>query len=130
MDLNFQYAHHAHSESETTKNVVRSQAEKAFDDFDWVAEAKKADELQKCSPTLTILTNGDKELIWVSAYTNGSTVGFVSECRFPSEVSKWFGLSKKQGTVSLDTDGFSIEQAKRAISLFLDRNFISLREMY
>jgi hypothetical protein len=61
MDLNFQYAHHAHDESETKSNVSPNEAVIAFDQFDWEGEVEKSNELQKCSPTLSVLINGLKK---------------------------------------------------------------------
>jgi hypothetical protein len=64
MDLNFQYAHHAHDESETKSNVSPNEAVIAFDQFDWEGEVEKSNELQKCSPTLSVLINGTEEMVW------------------------------------------------------------------
>ena len=130
MDLNFQYAHNSHDESETKKNVTAAEAVNAFDDFDWLGEAEKANELEKCSPTLAVVIDGSNELAWVSAFGNKHGVQFVSECRFPGEVNKWFGLSKGQGVVSLDAGSLSQSNARKVIELFAAKKYDPLREIY
>jgi hypothetical protein len=52
VDLNYQYAHNSHDESETKRSVSSEEALSAFDGFDWTGEAEKASSLQKCAPTL------------------------------------------------------------------------------
>lgn len=130
MDLNFQYAHHSHDESETKPNVTMSQILNAFDQFDWEGEIMRANELQKCSPTLTVLINGQSEMIWVSGLGETGSIEFVSECYFPGEVSKWFGLSKCQGIVNLHTQSFSKLQAREAIELMVAKHYDELRALY
>ncbi len=130
MDLNFQYAHHSHDESETKSNVGLSEAIEAFDKFDWDGEVSKANELQKCSPTLSVIINGQTEMVWVSACGEENSIEFVSECYFPGEVSKWFGLSKSQGVVNLHAGSFSRVQAKKAVELMVAKNYEGLRTLY
>jgi len=130
MDLYFQYAHNSHNESETKSNVSTSEALDAFDQFDWEREVKKANEIQKCSPTLTILINGQSEMMWVSGFSEKGSIGFVSECYFPGEVSKWFGLSKSLGIVNLHTRSLSQAQAREAIQLMVAKNYDGLRTLY
>ncbi|MCB1668412.1 MAG: hypothetical protein R3E73_00010 [Porticoccaceae bacterium] len=129
MDLNFQYAHNSHDESETKANVRSEQALQAFDDFDWQGESEKALKIQKCAPTLSV-TEDNKHLIWLSSVADGGTIQFVSECSFPGEVSSWFGLSKKQGVVHLHVDWFSLNQARTALELYLKRNYEQLKRHY
>jgi len=130
MELNFQYAHHSHDEFETQSNVSSGEALIAFDKFDWEGEVEKANELQKCSPTLSVLINGTEEMVWVSVCGGKSNIQFVSECYFPGEVSKWFGLSKVQGTVNLSNQSLSKVQARMAIDLLVVKNYAGLRELY
>ena len=130
MNLNFQYAHNSHDESETKKNITADEAVKAFDDFDWLGEAEKANELQKCSPTLSVVNDESNELAWVSAFGDKNGVQFVSESRFPGEVKKWFGLSKGQGVVSLDSSSLSQGSARKVIELFAAKQYESLKEVY
>lgn len=130
MDLNYQYAHNSHDESETKNGVSTAEALNAFEVFDWAGETEKANTLQKCSPTLSVITAPDIEFIWVSAYTESNSIQFVSECNFPGEVSSWFGLSKKQGIVNLHTQSFSAKQAKAAVEFFVARDYNSLRKLY
>jgi hypothetical protein len=130
MKLNFQYAHHSHSESEDRNIKTSSDALSAFDEFDWSGEVKKASELEKCSPTLSVIIKSDEEYVWVSGYSDNDNPIFVSECFFPGEVSAWFGFSKKQGTVNLSADAFSLKQARKAIEYFISKDHSSLRELY
>ncbi|MFL0803855.1 MAG: hypothetical protein K6L81_09055 [Agarilytica sp.] len=130
MDLNFQYAHHLHEESVTKSNVNVSDAIAAFDQFEWESEVNKANELQKCSPTLSVIIDGRDEMVWVSGYGEGSDLQFVSESHFPGEVSKWFGLSKSLGTVNLHTQTFDKAQARKAIELMIAKNYEGLRALY
>ena len=130
MKLNFQYAHHSHEESETVAGASPSQALAAFDDFDWYGESVKANELKKCSPTLSLIAEPDKKLIWVSSYGDRNHVQFVSDCHFPGEVSAWFGLKKKMGIVNLHSSSFSIEQARTVLELFGAGKFEQLRGHY
>lgn len=101
-----------------------------FDDFDWDSEVRKLNEFKKCSPTLTVLTNGQDEMVWVSGYGDAGSVQFVSACYFPGEVSKWFGWSKAHGTVNLHTEYFSKAQARKAVELFVAKRYDKLRELY
>ena len=130
MKLNFQYAHHAHDESESRLISSPEEALMAFDEFDWVGEAEKANELQKCSPTLSVLLQSQENMIWVSSYGNKSNLNFVSECRFLGEVSGFLGFGKKQGNVSLHSGSFTKNQARQAISLFVAGSHDELRTLY
>ncbi len=130
MDLNFQYAYNSHDEFETKMNISPEEAVKAFDDFDWLGEAEKANELQRCSPTLSIVIDVSNELAWVSAFGDKSGVQFVSESRFPGEVKKWFGLSKAQRMVSLNASSLSQSNARKVIEFFATKQYESLREIY
>ena len=130
MKLNYQYAHHSHEESEDQPIDDLEQALVSFDQFDWKGEASKANELQKCSPTLTLVIKESEEYIWVSAYDDGNNLMFVSECFFPGIVSKWFGLSQKHGIVNLSGSELSQQKARRAIEHFIKKEHDELRAMY
>ncbi|MBY5991125.1 hypothetical protein [Ferrimonas balearica] len=130
MKLNFQYAHHDHSEFEERPCEGAEDALAAFDAFDWHGEAVKANELQKCAPTLAVIRSTDEAVIWVSAYQTDSSLRFVSECRYPGEVSAWFGLVKKPGIVNLGHQTMTPEQARQALRGFLDRDEDALQRLY
>ena len=130
MNLNFQYAHHSRDESETRSGISLSDALTEFDEFDWSEEIEKSNKLKKCSPTLSVIINGNHEMVWVSGYGNPDNPEFVSECYFPGEVKKWFGLTKGQGTVNLSTQTFTKDQARKAIELLIAKNYRALRELY
>lgn len=130
MDLNYQFAHHSHDESETKSNVVNEEAIAAFDEFDWASEVEKSNTLLKCSPTLTVLVDGPEEMVWVSGCGDENNIEFISECCFPGEVSKWFGLSKNPGIVHLHAKTLSKPQARQAIKLLLNKDYGGLRELY
>lgn len=130
MDLNFQYAHNSCEESETQHGITSDQAIEAFDKFDWLGQSEKANELQKCSPTFGVIKGNKQHLIWVSSYIDQDKIKFVSGCKFPREVPAWFGLSKRNGTVKLDTGSFSEETARQAITLFLAEDHAGLKDLY
>ncbi|MEJ2419501.1 MAG: hypothetical protein P8Y45_21765 [Exilibacterium sp.] len=130
MELNFQYAHHSHDESETRSCVTAEAALVAFDQFDWEGEVEKANELKKCSPTLSVLVNSTDEMVWVSGCGDKNNLEFVSECYFPGEVSKWFGLSKSQGIVNLSAQSFTKSQARKAVELMSLQNYQGLQDLY
>lgn len=130
MELNFQYAHHERDESETKAIHHPNDALAAFDVFDWDGETEKANELQKCSPTLSLLLNSREHMIWVSAWGEPNDFIFVSQCCFPGEVSIFLGFGKKQGTVNLHTSNFSAKEAREAISLFIAGSHEELRNLY
>ena len=128
--LNFQYAHNSHEESEDKSIQDIEDALLSFDNFDWAGEAAKAIELQKCSPTLSLIISEHKEYIWVSAFEDNGTLKFVSECHFPGVVPSWFGLSKKEGIVGLSTQTLSTSKARKVIEHFIKKEHDSLRVMY
>ena len=130
MELNYQYAHHSFDESETKSVSSIEDVLSAFDHFDWDNQVQKANELQKVSPTLTLIIDGNREMVWVSAYGEKSDLKFVSECYFPGLVSKWFGLSKKEGTVNLCSQEFSLENARTVFDLMLNKDYEGLRKIY
>lgn len=130
MELNFQYAHNTYEESETKTISDAQEVLKAFDEFDWNGEVQKANELKKCSPTLTLLLDSHEYMIWVSAWGEKNVGGFVSECHFPGEVSGFLGFGKKQGVVSLHANNFSTKQAREALSLFIAGSHSELRALY
>ena len=130
MELNFQYAHHSHDESESKPITKPEDALVAFDEFNWGGEVEKANELQKCSPTITLLFNSKEHMIWVSGCGDKNNLNFVSECSFPGEVSGFLGFGKKQGIINLGTGAFSLKQAREAISLFISNSHEELRALY
>ncbi|MEW5248284.1 hypothetical protein [Microbulbifer discodermiae] len=130
MELNFQYAHNDHDESETKPISDLQEALKAFDDFDWEGEVKKANEIQKCSPTLSLILERNKNMIWVSSWGEIHVEGFVSECYFLGVAPIFLGFGKKKGTVNLHTNDFSMNQAREALSLFIDGSYEKLRTLY
>ena len=130
MKLNFQYSHHSRTESEDRAVSSNEEVFAAFDDFDWVGESAKATKIGKCSPTLSVISIPNEKMIWFSSYESGSNIHFISQCLFPGEVSAWFGLGKKMGTVSLQVDWFSQNQARKALEFYLAEEFDELRAHY
>ena len=130
MKLNYQYAHQSHEESEDKPISKAEDALKAFDDFNWEDQVEKANELQKCSPTLALLLDNHEHMIWVSVVGSKSSYHFVSQCRYLGEVSSFLGFGKKQGAVTLDASSFTKEQARKAISLFISSSYDELRTLY
>jgi hypothetical protein len=130
LDLYLQFAHHTHDEFETLSGVTPNQVLQAFDEFDWTGETKKAETLQRVSPTLSVESDAKDRLIWVSSVAGIAGLEFISECRFPGEVRKFFGLSKGFGTVKLSTQTFNAGQAREALRLFVTDSYPRLRELY
>ncbi|MBT1063508.1 hypothetical protein KJY73_07975 [Bowmanella sp. Y26] len=130
MKLNFQYAHNTHDESKDMPIINPMDALAAFDDFDWELQVEEANRVQKCAPTISLILEVDKEFIWVSAGGDRQSMFLYSEYHFPGEVGAWFGLSKKQGTVSLFNQSFSKENASKALELFIKKDNSALRELY
>ena len=102
----------------------------AFDGFDWSGQVEQANQLQKCSPTLSLIFERNKHMIWVSGFGADSPIGFVSECCFPGEVPKFWGFGSKPGTVSLYAQNFSFEQARKALEHFVKKEYEALRSLY
>ena len=119
MDLNLQYAHHSQQQFDTVTDVSHSQAIKAFDDFCWLVEAEKAQILQKCLPTLSIIAEPEHKLLWISSYMDGDTLHFTAETKFPASISSYFGLCQTQGICDLSNPAFSQGQARKALQLFV-----------
>jgi len=130
MNLYLQFAHHSCDEFETRNGVTPKEVLRAFDEFDWVGETKKAESIQKVSPTLSVESDTKDRLIWVSSVAGDSGLEFISECNFPGEVKKWFGLSKGFGTEHLSTQTFNSGNAKEALRLFLNESYSELRALY
>lgn len=117
MNFNYQYSHYSHDESDTVRNVTGEEVMQAFDDFDWYGESEKANELQKCSPTLSVIIDLNSHLIWVSSYGDKNNIQFVSECKIP-------------GRDDLDTQAFSIDDARKAFEYFINEEFDQLKRLY
>jgi hypothetical protein len=83
----------------------------AFDAFDWQAQVRAADQLQKCSPTFSVREADGKRLFWVSAY-GAPDLKFVNEY-----------------TDSGSTRELSITEARRAVQLFVEGNHDALRDL-
>ena len=130
MKLNFQFAHHSHTESETIKVATQSDVLKEFDKFDWLDEAKKASEIQKCAPTFTVIFQDQIEFMWVSCFLEDAQLRLISECNFPGEVSSLFGLVKKQGVINLHSHSFTLNQTREAVGKFLTKDHSALQAMY
>ncbi|MGH2346481.1 MAG: hypothetical protein ACRDG4_14735 [Chloroflexota bacterium] len=125
-----QYSHHTTDQKERLGDMDLAMALEAFDKFDWIGEAERADQLKKASPTLAFEDKAKGKLLWVSAYAPRGSLLFVSECSFPGKVPKLFGLWKSQGTVELSTGDLTIAQARKAIELFYAGASRELRKLY
>jgi hypothetical protein len=74
----------------------------AFDAFDWLAQVREAEQLQKCSPTFSVRETDGKRFFWVSAY-GAPDLKFVNE------------FSDSRATREL-----SLTEARRAVQLFIE----------
>ena len=130
MELRQQYAHHAHHESES-KQVARAEDVMAsFDAFDWNAQVAKANELELCSPTLSVIRGSQDDMIWVSAIGEPNQISFVSEAHYPGEVPGFLGFGKKPGVIHQDTQWLSLQQAREALALFVAKDYAALEQLY
>ena len=83
----------------------------AFDAFDWRAQVRAANHLQKCSPTFSVLEADGGRLFWVSAYGE-------PDLKFVNEYSE-----------SSSSRELSIAEARRAIQLFVESEHDALLKL-
>ena len=126
--VSIQYAHHRHDEFEASE-LNDKDALLCFDEIDWPGELKKAEELQRVSPTISIEGWGDR-LIWVSACGSPGAIEFVSEYTFPGKKRMLFGLIERDGTIGFDTQRFTIQQAREALAAYINRDHSRLEALY
>jgi hypothetical protein len=74
----------------------------AFDAFDWPGQARAAEQLQKCSPTLAVREVEGERFFWVSPYG-------PPELKFVNDYSD-----------TCSTRELSITEARRAVQLFVE----------
>ncbi len=132
MKLYLQYAHHNKDQYDEIDVTSRKQVLDVFDTFDWSGEAQKSKDLKKSYPSLSLEIPGHEKFLWVAGHGEGDDDKeiFSSEYSFPGTVSAWFGLSEKQGTVTLSTNKFSTDEARLVLELFLEENQPRLKRMY
>lgn len=130
MEINIQYAHHRHEESESKYDVSPANVLDVFDKFDWPEQVQKASELQQVSPTMAVINKAGENMVWVSAMGDSKKQTFIAESFYPGEVSKLFGLIKKQGTVQLASQQLSKEQAREIIKCFASGEYEALKSIY
>ena len=80
----------------------------AFDAFNWPAQVREANQLQKCSPTFSVREVNGKRLFWVSAYGEPDLM-FVN-----------------QYSESRSSRELSITEARRAVQLFVQGDHAGL----
>ena len=83
----------------------------AFDAFDWRAQVRAADQLQKCSPTFSVHEADGKRLFWVSAYGE-------PDLKFVNEHSEGGSSSE-----------LSIAEARQAVQLFVEGDHDALLKL-
>ncbi len=129
-NVTVQYSHHTDNQKERLGEMDLAKALETYDGFDWIGEVERADKLQKSAPTLAFEDKAKGKLLWLSAYAPRGSLLFVSECNFPGEVTKLFGLLKRQGTVKLSSGDLTTGQAREAIELFYTDADKALRKLY
>lgn len=129
-EIHLQYAHHEWDESEVLPAAGWPEVQRAFDTFDWVNETKRAEELQRVSPTILVKSDDGVSLIWVSSLADGNGIKFYSECTFLGVVERGFGLRSQKGKVSLHTREFTPTEAREALRLFMSESFDDLSDLY
>ena len=126
-----QYAHQEHTEQIELGVKSPEDVLKCFDEFDWEHQVSEASRLEKVSPTLSVEDAASQRLIWVSGYGDAKFPTFVSECTFTGLKKRLFGLlGEGLGRVELHTDELNLQQARRALELFVANDEAGLRELY
>ena len=131
MNLILIHARHTLDEYEAHYAATAADALRAFDEFDWAGETEKVKTFRRSMPALSVETGVDGSVIRMfSVEKKRGGLAFVSECNFPGETRRWFGLSKKPGLEYLHTQRFSLPQARKALALFLEASYPALRELF
>ena len=99
---NLQYAESDFDEVDDKGIAAPADILAAFDAFDWAAQARAAETIQKCAPTFSVLEVDAKRFLWVSAYG-------PPELKFANEYSD-----------SRSTRELSLAEARRAVQLFVE----------
>lgn len=117
LNLNLLYAD---SKSKSWRDANQADIIRAFETFDWADEVKKAEVFNKCSPTLSVESDAQDCLMWLSAIESETGgIEFISECNFPGA-----------GDAPLGTQSFGQTEAKEALLLFVTESYEQLRELY
>ena len=92
-------------------------------DIDWLDLVRKANEIQKVSPTISFKNDKEGLLAWVSAYGENDDLNFIVYFEYPVMVKKWFGLVKSPGEICVQKDGLNISQVQEVMALFFADKF-------
>ena len=96
-----QYAESDFDEVDEKGIAPASEILAAFDAFDWRAQARAAETLQKCAPTFSVRDIDGGRFFWVSAYGE-------AELKFVNDYSE-----------SRSTRELAMGEARRAVELFV-----------
>jgi len=92
----------------------------AFDAFDWPGQIEEANRLQNISPTFSVLDNESDRLLWLSGVGEPSEYYFIIGYSYQGEISSMFGFKRTRGTINAPTKDLSLDDARRAVELFVD----------
>ena len=126
--LLIEHAHHTPGEFDE-RPASPDEVLDAYDRFDWLGEVRRAEDLQRVSPTNSVQSPDDR-LIWVSAVGTPKGLEFVSEYAYLGIIKFFFGLWKGPGRVAVDRQSFTPVEARRALELFLADEHESLLQLY
>ncbi|WP_317929922.1 hypothetical protein [Halioxenophilus sp. WMMB6] len=124
------YASTPQDEFEVIDDVDAKNAIEIFDTFNWLHEIEIHQNRREKFPSISVYVAGEREMITMYARREEDNIYFFSQCRFPGEVERFFGLYRAWGTVTLTCMAFSYEQARNALVLMMAKNYDGLRELF
>ena len=117
--FSLQYAEFDPDQVDERGSASATQILAAFDAFDWPGQVEAANRLQKCSPTFSVRDLDSTRLLWVSGTGEPEQISFVNAYTYEGEVRRFLGLSRGAGPVAAPTHELSVEEARRAVELFV-----------
>ncbi len=122
--LSIQYAIFDHDTVDDRGLVDREDVLSVLSSFDWAGEIASANQLQKCSPTISVSTESGVESIWISGYGDPESPKFVSDCgASPVEKPILFGLFRRKIPRAANSAQLSLEQANSAVRALLNGRY-------
>lgn len=116
---NLQFAEFEHDQVDDLGIATSHDIVAAFDAFDWPQQVEAANEFQKCSPTFSVHDEDTDRLFWVSGVGEASRFSFLNDYTYGREI-RLLGFLRHKGRISAPTHDLSLEEARRAIELFVD----------
>ena len=118
-EFSLQYAEFDHDQVDERGAATANEILSAFDAFDWRQQVETANRLQKCSPTFSVRDRDSDRLLWVSGTGDSQGIMFINAYSYQGEVQRFLGLSRGRGPVVAPTHELSLQEARRAVELFV-----------